>query len=134
MELPISTTVLALIVITIKALIDGLLRPIVEKYAWSTNVLRVGAWGLGVVLVVLSQVIPEKTFLLVLVAMVAGCGANILQEFLAAFGTKTAAPSYTVASTISKTPTGTTETVTASAVSTELPWPDVPTPAQIAAK
>lgn len=88
MELPISLTVLALIVIVIKGVIDGLLRPVVEKYAWSTDVLRFGAWLLGIVFVVLSQVLPEKTFLLVLVAMVVGCGSNILQEFLSAFAAK----------------------------------------------
>jgi uncharacterized membrane protein len=88
MELPIPVTVLALIVIVIKGLIDGLLRPLVERYAWSTNVLRVGAWLLGIVFVVLSQVLPEKTFLIVLVALVVGCGSNILQEFLSALGGK----------------------------------------------
>jgi len=86
MQLPISLPVLALIVVVIKGLVDGLVRPSVEKYGWSTNVLRYGAWLLGVVLVVLAKVLPEQTFLLILVAAVAGCGSNILQEFLSALG------------------------------------------------
>jgi uncharacterized membrane protein YvlD (DUF360 family) len=84
MQLPISLPVLALIVIVIKGLVDGLVRPSVEKYGWSTNVLRYGAWLLGVVLVMLAKVLPEQTFLLILVAAVTGCGSNILQEFLSA--------------------------------------------------
>ena len=86
MSLPIPATILILIMICIKGLIDGLVRPSVEKFGWSTNVLRYGAWLLGVVFVVLAKVLPQQTFLLILLALVAGCGSNILQEFLSAFG------------------------------------------------
>jgi uncharacterized membrane protein len=88
MDLPIPLPVLLAIIVVIKGLIDGLVRPMVEKFSWSSNVLRLGAWALGVVLVVLAEVLPEHTFLLVITALVVGCGSNVLQEFLSGLSKK----------------------------------------------
>jgi hypothetical protein len=85
-QLPVPVEILLAIIVVIKGLVDGLIRPTVEKFSWSPHLLRFGAWVIGVVLVILARFLPSADFMWVMLALVVGTGANVFHDFLSAIG------------------------------------------------
>ncbi len=78
------------LVAVVNKVVDGLIKPLFDKYEWDKFPIMYIAWALGGVVVGLSNinlfvdVAPDLNYTagLILSAIVAGGGANILNDFM----------------------------------------------------